>query len=121
VTDNIDASLLDATDANGGVALTAENVVDYADVNDAVVVHDEEAHASKTVGSVGVGVYDAGNLTMSAVTGDAADYLTVHKDTGTPSTSPLALTFDSATTGIPLTPNGGDVTVTWNASGILTI
>lgn len=120
-TDTIASSLLDATDANGGVALSASNVVDYADVNDATVVHDEEAHASKTVGTVAVGVYDAANLTCSAVSGDAADYLTVHKDTGTTTTSPLSHVYDSATTGLPVTPNGGDITVTWNASGILQI
>ncbi len=120
-TDTIASSLLDATDANGGIALTASNVVDYADVNQAVVVHDEEAHASKTVGSVGVGVYDAVDLTMASVSGDAADYLTVHKDTGTPSTSPLSHVYDSATTGLPVTPNGGNIDVAWNASGILQI
>ena len=120
-TDTIASSLLDATDANGGVALTASNVVDYADVNDVVVVHDEEPHASKTVGVVGVGVYDAADTTCATVSGDAADYLTVHKDTGTPTTSPLAIVFDSATTGLPVTPNGGDIIIQWAAGGILSI
>lgn len=120
-TDTIASSLLDATDANGGTALTASNVVDYADVNDATVVHDEEAHTSKTVGSVGVGIYNAADTVCSTVSGDAADYLTVHKNTGTPTTSPLALVFDSDTTGIPVTPNGGDITVAWAAGGILSI
>ena len=120
-TDVIASSLLDATDANGGVALTAANVVDYADVNDVVVVHDEEAHASKTVGTVAAGVYDAANLVMSAVSGDQADYLTVHKDTGTPTTSPLSHVYDSATTGLPVLPNGGNITTTWAGGGILAI
>ena len=120
-TDAIASSLLDATDANGGTALTASNVVDYADVNDVVVVFDEEAHASQTVGTVGVGVYDAANLTMSSVTGDQADYLTVHKDTGTDTTSPLSHVYDSVTTGLPVLPNGGDITTTWAGGGILAI
>ena len=120
-TDTIASSLIDATDANGGTAVTAANVVDYADVNDVVVVHDEEAHASKTVGVVAVGVYDAANLVMASVTGDQADNLTVHKDSGTPSTSPLALYFDSATTGLPVLPNGGNITSTWAGGGILAI
>ena len=120
-TDTIATSLLDEADANGGVTPTVSNVTDYADVNDVVVVHDEEAHASKTVGTVGVGIYDAANLVMSAVSGDISELLTVHKDTGTDTTSPLAIIYDSATTGLPVTPNGGDITVTWAGGGILTI
>jgi hypothetical protein len=120
-TDAIASSLLDEADANGGVTPTVSNVVDYADVNDAVVVHDEEAHASQTVGVVGVGIYDAANLTMASVTGDQAELLTVHKDTGDPATSPLAIIYDSATTGLPVTPNGGNITTTWAGGGILTI
>ena len=120
-TDTIASSLLDGTDANGGVTPTVSNVVDYDDVDDADVVHAEEAHGSKTVGSVGVGIYDAANTVMSSVSGDAADFLTVHKDTGTTSTSPLVIIYDSATTGLPVSPNGGDITETWAAGGILTI
>lgn len=119
--DTIASSLLDGTDANGGTTPTVSNVVDYDDVDDATVVHAEEALGSLTVGVVGVGIFNAANTVMSAVTGDAADFLTVHKDTGTPSTSPLALIFDSATTGLPVTPNGGDITSTWAAGGILAI
>lgn len=120
-TDVIASSLIDATDANGGVAVTASNVVDYADVNDVVVVFDEEAHASKTVGVVGVGIYDAGNLTMASVSGDQADNETVHKDTASPATSPLALYYDSVTVGLPVLPNGGNITTTWAGGGILAI
>lgn len=58
---------------------------------------------------------------MASVSGDAADWLTVHKDSGTPATSPVAIGFDSATTGLPVTPNGGTITVTWAAGGILAI
>ena len=120
-TDTIACSLLDETDANGGTTPTVSNVVDYDDVDDAVVVHAEEALASLTVGSLGVGIFDAANTVMSAVSGDIADLLTIHKDTGTPSTSPLAIIYDSATTGLPVTPNGGDITATWAGGGILTI
>ena len=115
-TDNIDVSLLDQTDA-GTIAVTT---VDYDEVDAADVVATTDI-ASPTIGSVGVGVFDAADTTFSSVTGDAADYLTLWKNSGTPATSPLVVTFDSATTGLPVTPNGGDITVTWNASGILSI
>lgn len=44
--------------------------------------------------------------------------LVVYKDTGTASTSPLIAYIELAS---PVTPNGGDINITWNASGILSI
>jgi hypothetical protein len=116
--DNIDASLLDATDANGGVALTAGNVEDYDDVNDADVVATEDVSVASISGGV---VTLSGAVTFSAVTGDAADYLTVFKNSGTPGTSPLIITWDSASTGLPVTPNGGDITATWGSNQLVTL
>jgi hypothetical protein len=117
-TDDIDASLLDATDANGGVALTAGNVVDYADVNQTDVVATTNVAVSGVSGGI---VSLSGAITFASVTGDAADYLTVWKNTGTPSTSPLAITWDSASTGLPVTPNGGDINVTWASNQLVTL
>lgn len=115
-TDNIDASLLDETDSG---AITT-STVDYDELNAATVVATGDL-ASLTVGVVGVGIFDAADTTFSSVTGDAADWLAIWKNSGTPATSPVALGYDSATTGIPVTPNGGDITVTWAAGGILAI
>lgn len=115
-TDNIDLSLLDQTDSG---AITAA-FVDYDEVDTPTVVATTDL-ATITIGVVGTGVLDAADTTFSTVTGDAADYLVLWKNSGTPATSPLAVTWDSATTGLPVTPNGGDITVAWNASGILQI
>ena len=71
-----------------------------------------------TIGTVAAGVFDAANTVFTGLTGDASESLIIFKDTGTESTSKLIGFWDTAT-GIPLTPNGGDVTVQWNASGIL--
>jgi hypothetical protein len=46
------------------------------------------------------------------------DALVIYKDTGVASTSPLICYM---ALGTSLTPNGGDVDITWNASGILAI
>ncbi len=73
--------------------------------------------AGKTFGTGGVGVFDANDTTFSALTGDQVESLILFVDTGTESTSRLLAYWDSAT-GLPLTPNGGDVVVQWNASGI---
>lgn len=78
------------------------------------------ALASKTVGVVGVGVFDAADTVFTSLTGDASESLILYKDTGTEATSDLIVRWDTAT-GLPLTPNGANVTVVWAAGGIITI
>lgn len=75
---------------------------------------------TKTIGSVGTGVFDAADTTFTALTGAQSEYLILFKNTGNHATSDMIAIWDTAT-GLPLTPNGGDVTVTWNASGILSV
>lgn len=59
------------------------------------------------------GVADADNVTWPTVTGDPSEALVIIKDTGSAATSPLIAYIDTAT-GLPVTPNGGDITVTWD-------
>ena len=59
------------------------------------------------------GIADADNITFVAVTGVQSEALVIFKDTGTATTSPLIAYIDTAT-GLPVTPNGGDITVTWD-------
>lgn len=60
------------------------------------------------------GVADAADVTFSAVAaGAACNHLVIYKDTGTASTSNLIAVIDTAT-GLPVTPNGGDITVAWD-------
>jgi hypothetical protein len=70
--------------------------------------------ANKTITS---GVVDADNVTFSAVTGASVEAYVVYQDTGVAATSRLIIFVDAAT-GLPVTPNGGDITLTWDASGI---
>ncbi len=113
-TDNIDVSLLDATDSGTITAST----VDYDEVDTATVVATGDVAVSSISGGV---VTLTAAVTFSSVTGDAADYLTVWKNSGTPATSPLAITWDSASTGLPVTPNGGDITATWGSNQLVTL
>jgi hypothetical protein len=64
------------------------------------------------------GVFDAADVTFTTVTGVTVEALILYIDTGTASTSPLVAYIDAGVSGLPLTPNGGDVTIVWNASGI---
>ncbi len=57
------------------------------------------------------GVFDADDFTFAAVTGDESEALIYYKDTGVEATSPLILYLDTGITGIPVTPNGGDINV----------
>ena len=68
------------------------------------------ALASKT--SV-AGVADAADAIFSAVSGAESEALVLYKDTGADATSQLIAYIDTAT-GLPVTPNGGDITVTWD-------
>lgn len=65
-------------------------------------------------------VVDANDATFTAVSGVQSEYIVGYKDTGSAATSPLIFYFDTFTSGMPVTPNGGDIVVVWNASGIFT-
>jgi hypothetical protein len=84
--------------------------------------YDDLTPASNVVGtpqalsgkSVTDGVFDAASpVTFTSVTGDQVTQLVIYKDTGVQSTSLLLVHIDSAT-GLPVTPNGGNITVSWD-------
>lgn len=66
--------------------------------------------ASKTQAG---GFLDAADLTVTSVSGDQFESFDIWHDTGTEATSPFLLNFDTAT-GLPLTPDGGNITVQWD-------
>jgi hypothetical protein len=63
------------------------------------------------------GVFDAADSTFTAVTGDPVEAILIYKDTGVAGTSNLIALIDGLTT----TPNGGNLTISWNASGIFAL
>lgn len=67
------------------------------------------------------GVFDGGDVTFTTVTGNSVEALVIYIDTGSAATSPLVAYIDTSVTGLPVTPNGGDITITWNASGIFAL
>lgn len=112
-TDTIKLHLVDAADHTVDLA----NHQDEADIANAGIV------ATGTLASVTIsgGVVDAADLTLSSVTGDESEELHIWEDTGTDTTSPLMVYIDTATAGLPVTPNSGDIDVIWNASGIVSL
>jgi hypothetical protein len=60
------------------------------------------------------GVFDADDATFSSVTGANCEALIIFTDTGIQGTSRLVAYIDSAT-GLPILPNGGDITVAFSS------
>lgn len=67
------------------------------------------------------GTFDADNVTYTAVSGSSAEAIVIYIDTGVSATSRLVAYIDTGYTNLPVTPNGGDITITWPAGGIFTI
>lgn len=93
---------------------------------------DSHQYASSLSGVVGTpatlsgksytnGVFDAADVTYSSVTGDSVEALVIYIDTGTASTSRLVAYLDTGWTGLPVTPNGGDITLQFDAAGIFAL
>jgi hypothetical protein len=67
--------------------------------------------ANKTITS---GVFDADDATFTSVSGANCEALILFADTGVQGTSRLIAYIDSAT-GLPILPNGGDITVAFSS------
>ena len=66
------------------------------------------------------GLIDGGDVTFTAVTGSSVEAIVLYrKNAGANTTWRLVAYIDTSVTGLPVTPNGGDITITWNASGIV--
>lgn len=77
----------------------------------AVVLNTPQTLGSKTVTA---GVFDAADITFTAVTaGSTVEAIVIYKDTGSSATSPLIAYIDTVT-GFPLATNGGDITIVWD-------
>lgn len=68
------------------------------------------------------GVFDGDNVTFTAVTGNSVEALVIYrKNSGANTTWPLVAYIDASVTGLPVTPNGGDIAITWSGSGIFSL
>ena len=89
----------------------------YSSVS-ASVVGTPQTIGSKTFTN---GVFDGADVTFTAVSGSQVVSLVIYIDTGSAATSPLVAFIDTGVTNLPVTPNGGDILITWNASGIFAL
>lgn len=67
------------------------------------------------------GTADAADVTWTSVTGDQSEQVVCYQHTGTDGTSALVFGMDTFASGMPVTPNSGNINLAWNASGIFTL
>jgi len=107
-TNNIRATLIDGADYTFSAAHT-----NYAtEVGTAAKV---AVSGNLTSLSIANGVFDTGDFTWSSVTGDQSEEIILWNESLTPDT--LIANYDTGMTGMPVTPNGGDINVTVHTSG----
>ena len=118
---------LDETGVEGTFALLIDTgVYSYSDAHDffndlsgVVGTATGEEITSPTTTS---GVFDGDNVTFSSVSGNTVEAIVIYrKNAGANTTHYLVAFIDTGVTGLPVTPNGGDITITWNASGIFEV
>ncbi len=84
-----------------------------------VVGTDQEIGATKSYTN---GVFDGADVTFTSVSGSTAEALVLYrKNAGANTTWRLIAYIDTGVTGLPVTPNGGNISITWNASGIFAL
>ena len=68
------------------------------------------------------GVLDGADVTYTAVAGTVTyEALVLYLDTGVAGTSRLVAYIDTGVSGLPITSNGGNIGVSWNATGIFAL
>lgn len=86
----------------------------YSDLS-GVVAADQEIESV----TLDDGLVDGDDVSFPAVTGASAEAIVIYrKNAGANTTWRLVAYTDTGVTGLPATPNGGDIDVTWNPSGI---
>lgn len=89
----------------------------YDDLSTGVIAEIEIGSVTLTNGTV-----DGADVTMPSVSGTSVEALVLYrKNAGANTTWRLVAYIDTSVTGLPVTPNGGDISITWNASGIFTL
>jgi activator of HSP90 ATPase len=73
-----------------------------------------------TTPTIANGLFDGDNVTFTAVSGASVEALVIYRhNSGANTTWKLVCYIDTGATGLPVTPNGGDISITWNPSGII--
>ncbi len=96
----------------------ADDSIDLA--NDADMGDRASAAVVATSGNLGTksatgGVADAGDVTVSTVSGDQFESIDIYKYSGLGAASDLLIANIDTAVGLPFTPSGGDIVVQWDS------
>lgn len=103
--DTVHAYLVDT----GTYTLTIATDEFFPDITPSAVI----ANVVMTSLTITDGVFDGADVTFSSVSGATVELLVIAQNKGTSANDALIAAIDTAT-GLPVTPNGGDITVTWD-------
>ena len=105
------------------VALVDSGTYVYSSAHEFLTSLTGRVGTDQTIGSKTFtnGVFDGADVTFPSVSGASAEALVVYIDTGVAGTSRRIAYLDTNVTGLPVTPNSGDISITWNASGIFAL
>jgi hypothetical protein len=118
-----EALLTGAANANPSSGNVKAVLVDSADytysaahqfLSDVPAVARVATSGNLTTKTFTAGVFDADDISFAAVTGDQSEIIIIYIDTGSAATSRLMLFIDTASSGLPVTPNGGAINVAWD-------
>ena len=110
-TDAMKATLIDSADYTYSAAHRTYVNATVPDVGKVAVA----TLASLTIA---LGVFDSADFSWTTVTGDVSEAIIIWDDTPTtPIADVLCAFYDTGMTGMPVTPNGGNINVTVHASG----
>lgn len=114
---NIKCILVDTTDYTVNLATdqycNKDTIPDAARVTNGI--SGNLAGKTKTLG-----VADANDITLAAVDGEECEAIIIFKDGGDggvsqSGTNDILIAYIDTATGLPVTPNGGDITIQWDA------
>lgn len=116
-TDDIKVLLVDSTDYTVSI-----DVDQYCNTDTIPALARVTNGLSANLGtkSVTLGVADAADITLSSVSGEQCEAIVIFKDGGgggvtASGTTDLLIAYIDTATGLPITPNGGDITISWDA------
>lgn len=123
---SLSAGTVKVTLIDAGNYTVSINVDQYMNTNTIPAI--AKVGSPQTLGSktVVLGVFDAADITFTAVTGASVEALVLWVDgggggTSASGTTDILVAYIDTGSNLPVTPNGGDIVVTWNASGIFAL
>jgi hypothetical protein len=92
----------------------------YSTIAPYIVGTPQEILSKTLTATAGGANFDGADVTFPSVTGASAEVIAIYRqNAGANTTWPIIAYVDTGVTGLPVTPNGGNISITWNASGIL--